>query len=217
MKLSRILPERASLIAIGLFAICCISECCSENANKPFESEEIITLIKGGVPEKEIIKQVEKVKVNFALDIKTTANLVRAGCSDKLLIVIKQNNFSKLIITSPVNGARCGAQVKVSGTAEKVDGKHLWLFSHRAGLNMWWPQSGEVVVNDDHSWVQGVYLGQQQDVGFDFEITAIWVDNGVHRQMSDYLVSGGITGHYPGIPLPEGFPSCTVIVKKEIH
>ena len=72
-------------------------------------------------------------------------------------------------------------------------------------------------VREDGKWVIGVYLGQHRDIGFDFEIKAIWVDGDTHRKLQHYLERGEMSGIYPPIPLPEGNLSAQVTVRKVSH
>ncbi len=189
--------------------------------SKAFTLEQIIKLLnEGKITQSEMIQQIEKYKVDFKLETNEAIKLTRAGASDELLESIKKNyiTIEKIVITSPSNGEECGATIKVEGKSEKFPNKFLWVFSHRADLtDKWWPQTGVVKVNEDGRWLIGVTLGQPQDVGFNFEIKAIWVDKNIHNQMEEYLVSGEKTNSYPPIRLPEGEPSAQVTIKKVKH
>lgn len=189
----------------------------SSTGQRPFSSQDIIQLLAARVPEDEIITQVQRVKVNFTLETQLTATLVRAGASDALLAVINENYLSSLTILSPREGEQVGATSKIEGRAEQQPGKHLWVFSHREGLAVWWPQGGEVTVKSDGTWKHAVFLGQPQDIGLDFEIAVLWLDDQVDKQTKEYLSKGDATGHYPGIPLPTGEPRTIVTVAKTRH
>ncbi len=119
-----------------------------------------------------------------------------------------------LIIISPKSGEEVGATVRVEGRGTNVPEKFLWVYSHREGLEDWWPQGGAIKLKKNGEWKQGVFLGGPQDIGFDFEIKAIWVDEKTNRRLKDYFAEGNRTGNFPGIPLPDGSPSAEVTVHK---
>lgn len=184
-------------------------------AQEPFSLKQVISLLQENVEEPEIIEQVNKFKVNFALTRENTRDLIRAGASDDLLDIIEGNFLSdSLAITSPRDGDEAGSVLRIKGVSQKFPGKHLWLFAHRKGLAVWWPQSGEVFIEENGKWMQNVFLGQKQDVGFTFEILAIWVDGDVNGELKNYLIRGDASGSFPGIRLPDGGPKTQVAVKK---
>ena len=186
-------------------------------AQQPFSLEHVLQLIEAETPETDIINQVEEYKVDFALDTENMRALIRAGASDALLEALERNPYRDLTITFPANGAEVGATLTVEGRSRANPGKHLWLFAHRKGLAVWWPQIGEILLDADGSWIQSAFLGQARDVGFDFEIRAIWVDAGTHNQLTSYLAHGAQTGSYPGMALPAGSPSAQITVEKVSH
>jgi hypothetical protein len=187
------------------------------SSRRSLTADQIIDLLKNKVKETEIKNQIAKFKVDFDLTPESTAKLVRAGAGDELLEAIKTNRSGELVITYPRNGEECGATTRIEGRSMIISDKFLWVFAHRKGLSAWWPQSGVVSVEKNGMWVQGINLGGLQDVGFDFEIKAMWVDATVDRRMKDYLANGEKTGQYPGIPLPEGAPIAEVTVRKVRH
>lgn len=189
-----------------------------EEQNNCLTLEQVVGLLEKNVDQAEIIKQVKKFGVDFDLDRKATTQLVRAEAIDGLLEAIeKYTCAAPVIITSPKSGEEVGATVKVEGNSKVFEGKFLWVFAHREGLTVWWPQGGTIKVKEDGSWRQGIFLGGSQDIGFDFEIRAIWVDDNTNRNLSDYLAKGEKTGHFPGIPLPDGYPMAEIIVHKVRH
>lgn len=180
----------------------------------PLTYEQVLDLVKKEVPEAEIIAQVERFGVNFELTRKQERKLLRLDVSDDLLDAIDNNRFQELIITSPQNGGDCKEQTRVIGRGIKISGSHLWIFARRQGLTGWWPQGGEVYIESEGTWKQNVWLGQSQDVGFNFEIKALWVDDTAHQDMLNYLTRGNNENHYPPIPLPDGTLSAQVICNK---
>ena len=108
-------------------------------------------------------------------------------------------------------------ELSVKGKTKLIPERHLWIFAHRIDFAPWWLQGGEVMVDENGEWIQNVFLGQGQDVGFDFEIVALWVEERVHRDLLNSLVRGERSRSYPGIELPEGNPIAIVTVKKVRH
>jgi hypothetical protein len=195
---------------------------------KPLELQEVLNLMKRGVPEETLVNRIKELKVNFSLDTSDTAKLARAGASNSLLEVIKENYSKKgkngkinivtdengLTISFPRDGFECGPNVVVKGTSRTIPGKHLWVYAHRSDLSGWWPQQSAVKIKADGSWVQSVNIGGPQDIGFEFEIKAMWVSEAIHREMQQYMNDGVASREWPPIPLPEGGPSKMVTVKK---
>ena len=206
----------------AMILILCGSSVCGQESNsreKPLTCKEIRTLLENNVEQARIIEQVERLQTDCDIKNDTDAfkKLVLAGADIKLLDAIKANLYSEIVIISPKPGAEAGATMKVEGKSVAVQGKYLWVFAHREGLEVWWPQGGAVAVKDDGSWRQGVFLGGANDVGFDFVVKAIWVDDKVNRELKDYLAKGEKTQQYPGISLPDGSPRAEVIVHKVRH
>jgi hypothetical protein len=189
----------------------------STTAQQPFRSEEIVTLLKKGVEQAEIKKQIEKYRVRFVLTPEKVRELIRAGATDELLDAIEKNQFEELAITSPSPDASVSAIATVYGKSQRFNGRSLWLFAQREGLTVWWPQGGEVQVDASGAFMQSVFLGQQQDVGFKFNIVAQWVDESVNRDLVNYMRRAEETGKYPGILLPPGSPVTQVKVRKSTH
>lgn len=188
------------------------------SSSEPFTLEDIIGLLENGVENTTIIEQIEENKVDFdELTVEDIRELIRAGASDELIEAIEENPYEPIVIISPREDEECGATVRVTGRSRIFPDRHLWLFTHVKGLGVWWPQRGEVIVEENGEWVQGASLGGEQDIGFDFELKVIWVNEEVHEQMEEYLAKGEATGRYPGIRLPEGGPSVQVTVKKVRH
>ena len=183
-------------------------------AQQSFSLEQVTSLLEKKVAETEIVKQIERYKVSFELTRENLRTLIRAGASDELLKVIEINLDRELIITSPKNEEDASSVLKVFGRSKKVPNKHLWLFAQRKGLSVWWPQGGEIAVDDHGEWMQSAFIGEPRDVGFKFEIVAMWVSDSTHQDLTNYLQSVEKTGQFPGIRLPEGSPVARVTVKK---
>lgn len=144
--------------------------------------------------------------------------MVRAGASDDLLNAIEKNLCSDLIIFYPKNGDQVGSDVRVEGRSKNISDKFLWLFAHREDLSdKWWPQGGVIKVKPDGKWVGAVNAGIEKDIGFDFEIVAIWVDSTTHKILESYLEENEKTQKYPALKLPDGSPMTKLIVRKVSH
>jgi hypothetical protein len=183
-------------------------------AQQSFSLDQVTSLLEKKVAESEIVKQVEQYKVNFELTRENLRTLIRAGASDELLKVIELNLDRDLVITAPKDKEDAGSVIKVYGRSKKVPNKHLWLFAHRQGLSVWWPQGGEIEPDDRGEWMQSAFIGESRDVGFKFEIVAMWVSDSIHKDLTNYLQSVEKTGEYPGIRLPEGSPIARITVNK---
>jgi hypothetical protein len=183
-------------------------------AQQPFSLEQLKGLLEKKVAETELKTRIEQYKVNFELTRENITVLVRAGASDQLLRIIENNVYRDLIISSPKTDEEVGSVVKVYGKGKKIADKHLWLFAQRKGLSVWWPQGGEITIDEKDEWMQSSFTGQAQDVGFKFELVAIWVNEATHKDLIDYLQTSEKTGRYPGIRLPDGAPVARVTVRK---
>jgi len=204
---------------LSLLIICTISSKYIYSQDKSYTCNEIIKLLEGGMEQQEIINNLKKLKTTCDLNDNTEMiiKLVNAGANKFLLDAITQFRYAELIITAPNIGAEVGATVKIEGTSVPLDERHLWVFLQREGLQVWWPQGGEVILKSDNSWGQGAFVGSPQDIGFDFVVKALWVDNKVNRDLKDYVAKTSASGNYYGIPLPEGKPSTSITVHKVRH
>jgi hypothetical protein len=203
-----------SLCAGILFSIVLGASELNAYAQQPFSVEQVISLLEKKVPEADIIKQIEQYKVSFELTNENVRALIRAGASDRLLKVAENNPYQELLITSPKNGEDAGSVLTVEGRSKKFPGKHLWAFAQKKGLSVWWPQGGEIEIGENGEWMQSVFIGEPHDVGFKFEVVAIWVSESINKDLIVYLQSGEKTGRYPGMRLPEGSPRAQVTVRK---
>ena len=205
--------------SISLLVLCLMSTSNLYAQDNAFTCEEIVKLLEGDMTHQDIIDNLSKLKTTCDLNNNTEmmAKLVRAGADERLLDAILQFRFSELTITAPEAGKEVGATVKVEGTSTLVTNKHLWLFAQREGLAVWWPQGGEILVKPDNSWQQGAFIGNTQDIGFDFNLKVLWVDEKVNRELNDYVAKTASSGNYSGIPLPDGSPAASISVHKVRH
>jgi len=204
---------------LSLLIIYAINSNCIYSQDNPYTCDEIIKLIEGGMEHQEIINNLKNLKTTCDLNDNTEmmVKLVNAGADKNLLDAITQFKYAELIITVPNAGDEVGATIKIEGTSIPVNDKHLWVFLQREGLQVWWPQGGEVILKSDNSWRQGAFVGSSQDIGFDFNIKVIWVDSKTDRDLKDYVAKTSASENYYGIPLPEGSPVASIIVHKVRH
>lgn len=177
--------------------------------------QKILDLLGKKIEQQKIIEQVEKYGVDFNLDNKISIKLVRANASDSLLAAIERHYCAELTITSPTDSSEHGEMVRVRGNSRIISGKFLWVLAHRTDLgNEWWPQVSAIKPDSRGNWSRDTRIGEKQDIGSYFEIKAIWVDSLAHRELNGRIDIYRTEQRYPGIALPEGSPSTSVIVKR---
>lgn len=208
----------AFLIVLTWIAVAATTTFAQER-DVPWTCEEILGLKQSDWPDSAVIAELETHKTNCDLEgnSELLVALVKAGGGPELINAIRANQETALTIFSPEPHSEVGATVKVEGFSRVSEGRYLWVFTHREGLEVWWPQGGRVVPDDSGLWRQVVQLGQPRDIGFDFEIAAIWVNDLLNQELRDYLVRGENEGRWPGIRLPEGSPCAVITVHKVSH
>jgi hypothetical protein len=113
-------------------------------------------------------------------------------------------------IASPKADDRLGAEVNVEGSAALPGGgARLWVFSHRKGIALWWPQGGGAAeVDGKGRWVVVATLGQDRDRGFPFEILAVVISAEESAKIDAWFRKSEQTGDYQGMRLPPFIPGC---------
>lgn len=118
--------------------------------------------------------------------------------------VYSQNSGNyKINITDP---GRDGVSIyksctAIQGTAIIPAGDYLWILLHRKDLSgQWWPQDGSIVRDNRYSLV--VCFGQQQDIGMEFEIAVITVNQAEHLKLQNYVSKARETGNWYPISMP---------------
>ena len=179
---------------------------------------QVKSLLKAGIRDHIIIEKVQQYRVKITLNANTTAQLVQLGANEGLLKAIENNLCSSINILVPRNGEECGAALRVEGKTVQMPGKFLWVFIHAKYLReQWRPQVGAIKVTGKGDWSTMVYLGNPRDIGNNFEIAAVWVDEKEHQRLKKSLHNTGQSGHPPSIKLPRGEPLAKVTVKKVRH
>lgn len=108
-------------------------------------------------------------------------------------------------ITSPKEGDEVPVAIIVRGTfsGELPEGRYMWVvINPHPSPGQWWPQEGRVDPWKGQ-WDVQAWLGREkEDIGKEFDIAIILVNEEDDQYYRDYLGTGQETGSYPGIPLP---------------
>jgi hypothetical protein len=113
-------------------------------------------------------------------------------------------------ITSPQPGEMVGRQRLVSGNATVPASGHLWLFAHIRGLAGWWPQGGGEAELDGDRWDVTTLFGQEPDIGAQFEVIGLIVDDDTHQELEKYVERASKTNYWPPRKLPNVVQGCSV-------
>jgi hypothetical protein len=95
----------------------------------------------------------------------------------------------KVEITTPErDGIEVGREMDVKGTAVIPLGNYLWILVHRTKgfKRVWWPQNEAEIDPVTKKWEVHVMFGMPRDIGYEFEIAAIVVNEEEHRKLQDY-------------------------------
>ena len=128
-------------------------------------------------------------------------------------------NSCRVEFTTPQSGDRVAGEGDVSGSAKNLPpGAHVWVFAHRRGLGLWWPQGGGAAKVQEGRWRVFVTYGQSRDLGSDFELTTAVLSDAADADMNNWIKRAEETGNYPGIRLPASLQGCitqTMVVTRE--
>ena len=123
----------------------------------------------------------------------------------------------KVEITTPEKDyLKVEKEMDVKGTATIPSGSYLWVLVHRVKgfKGLWWPQ-GEAEINPlTKKWEAHVVFGGPQDIGFEFEIAAIVVNETEHAKLQDYWTKAMSSGNWPPIPMPPTVPGFAPVIRK---
>jgi len=114
-----------------------------------------------------------------------------------------QSQFDVKIV-APQDGSEVGKEIKVKGTASIPSSHHLWVLIHRIkGFEtVWWPQNEASVDPRTGKWNVPVFLGSDEDGGYEFEIAAITVDDKEHLRLQKYRKEAILKNAWPPIKMP---------------
>lgn len=120
-------------------------------------------------------------------------------------------------IGSPRSGQVVPVNVRAEGTVSGPvpDGWYLWLvINPEKAPGLWWPQGGQIQPHDGQ-WSASAGLGGPQDAHTQFEIAVVLTNEQANEHYLEYL-RRGVSGDYPGEPLPRGATiKARVSVKRE--
>lgn len=150
--------------------------------------------------------------------IRTATAMLLAGSLWTAVAQDKPNSCG-VEFTTPQSGDRVAGEGNVSGSAKNLPpGAHVWVFAHRRGLGLWWPQGGGAAKVQEGKWLAFVTYGQSRDLGSDFELTTAVLGDTSDADMNNWIKRAEETGQYPGIRLPASLQGCiskTVVVTRE--
>ena len=131
----------------------------------------------------------------------------------------KNNTTCSVNFTTPQSGDRVAGEGDASGLAKDLPaGAHVWIFAHRRGLGLWWPQGAGAAKVREGKWRAYVTYGQNRDLGSDFELTTAALSDADDADMNNWIKRAEDTGQYPGIRLPASLQGCmtnTIIVTRD--
>jgi len=119
-----------------------------------------------------------------------------------------QDQGCSVKINAPSNQQTVGETGDVSGTGAIPAGTYLWVFDHRKGIALWWPQGGGSAVITRGSWDVLANFGLDRDNGSQFEIVAVVVDQKTNDELLNWVKGAEETGRYPGMELPHTVAAC---------
>jgi hypothetical protein len=121
-------------------------------------------------------------------------------------------------ITDPKSGAKVDKEAPVQGTARLPAGYHLWVLARRSDVRpLWVPQQRAEVDPTTHKWGATAVFGGQEDVGWDYDVGVVAVDNKGHAALAGYHEKATKTQDWKPIEIPAGSSLQTVTVKKVSH
>lgn len=130
-----------------------------------------------------------------------------------------QQEPSAVTMTEPTKDSKVGRDVWVRGTASIPNGHYLWVVARRVDFTpLWWPQKPAPVDPTTQTWQATAVFGGPQDIGWDFDVGVITVNEEGHRQLMEYWKKAMSTGDWRPIEIPRvTSPPRIVKVKKVSH
>jgi hypothetical protein len=122
-----------------------------------------------------------------------------------LCAVVTVAKETKVQVLDP---ARDGIEVRktyvVKGSAFIPSGTHVWVLARRVDFEgFWWPQGEGKVDPKTGEWKVSVTFGEQQDVGWDFDIATVVVAEQSHLIFKNYRTNAMRSGDWKPIELPK--------------
>lgn len=122
-------------------------------------------------------------------------------------------------VTSPKPNSKVGRETIVKGTAIIPGGHYLWVLARRKDFKpLWWPQREAEIDPRTHKWSASAFFGEARDIGWEFDIGVITVNEKGHAKLRDYWIKAMKTGDWRPIEIPEtSSPPRIWRVKKVSH
>jgi len=187
---------------------------------QPLSIEQVLQMEKDGLPDSEIISSIKKNKVDFYFNRQAERTLIIGDVSDEVIDVVKENPPSSIQISNVKNGDSVNVyELDLQGISENVEGRKLWFFSHNKDLvDMWWPQGQSIHIEPEtNKFSTKVLLGMPNDGGGLFEIYGVWLEEGDHQKIVDYIAEQNSMENpkWPPMSLPSGTPSIQIEIYKK--
>jgi hypothetical protein len=113
---------------------------------------------------------------------------------------------SKISISSPENEDKVENSVEVKGSisGDLPKDRYMWLLINpKACPNQWWPQNNGRITPVKGQWYAMAGIGGgEKDIGKEFAIAVVLVNNKDDQMFVEWLKEGRETGNYSGIELP---------------
>lgn len=117
-------------------------------------------------------------------------------------------NGVKAEITDPSDGQKVKNDYTVRGTieGELAADSYLWLLVGLDAESLWWPQGGGSITPTNGEWSKKARIGggPDLDIGKEFQIVVMLVDEKVNKDLNGYVETGKRTNDWPGMKLPSG-------------
>jgi hypothetical protein len=144
--------------------------------------------------------------------MKRTVRLVLLFCFLSALIGAPQawgqEQSCTVRIVAPSAEDKVAESDQVKGTGATPADTYLWVFVHRKGLALWWPQGGGPAIITKGAWEATATFGQERDNGRQFEIAVAVVDRSTNEKLLNWVKKAEETGQYPGINFPSTVEGC---------
>ena len=140
-------------------------------------------------------------------------NLVVLSCAAALATALGASTASAqstncyATIKSPTQGNGVANTGAVQGYSNASGNIAVWVFTHRKGIQDWWPQGGGPV-SGNGDWSAQVTFGTPREAGQPFEIAVVPVDLRTNEGLAGWTARSVEYAEFPGIPLPHPAAGC---------
>ena len=101
------------------------------------------------------------------------------------------------------NGLQVGGSMIIRGKAELSAGQYIWVMVRREDfVGVWWPQGSAKIDPVSGAWKVRAVFGGRQDVGWDFDIAVVVVNDKEHVELMNYWIEAMKSGDFRPIELP---------------